>query len=109
MTLAFCATDFLPPLVVLAVGKNKKEAVKVYGKDKVKSWRRAYDDPPPPMEDDHEFHPALDPRYRHVREKDLACADIAHRQLGTNSTISFPQRQTDVGTHSKGRVTKEHG
>lgn len=65
---------------VLAVGKNKKEAVKVYGKDKVKSWRRAYDDPPPPMEDDHEFHPALDPRYRHVREKDLACADIAHRQ-----------------------------
>ena len=51
---------------VYAVGKNKKEAVKVYGKDKVKSWRRAFDDPPPPMEDDHEFHPALDPRYRHV-------------------------------------------
>ena len=52
------------------MGKNKKDAVKVYGKDKVKSWRRAYDAPPPPMEDDHEFHPALDPRYRHVSEKD---------------------------------------
>jgi bisphosphoglycerate-dependent phosphoglycerate mutase len=51
-----------------AVGKNKKEAVKVYGKDQVKSWRRAFDDPPPPMEDDHEFHPAKDPRYRDVRE-----------------------------------------
>lgn len=50
----------------MPVGKNKKEAVKVYGKDKVKSWRRAFDDPPPPMEDDHEFHPALDPRYRNV-------------------------------------------
>lgn len=48
------------------MGKNKKEAVKIYGKDQVKSWRRAYDDPPPPMKDDHEFHPARDPRYRHV-------------------------------------------
>ena len=40
----------------------------MYGKDQVKSWRRAYDDPPPPMEDNHEFHPARDPRYRHVRQ-----------------------------------------
>ena len=48
-------------------GKNKKDAVKLYGKEQVKSWRRAYDDPPPPMEDDHEYHPARDPRYQHVR------------------------------------------
>jgi len=48
------------------VGKNKKDAVKMYGKEQVKRWRRAYDDPPPPMEDDHEFHPARDPRYRHM-------------------------------------------
>ena len=54
-------------LRVSAVGKNKKEAVKMYGQDQVKSWRRAYDDPPPPMEDDHEFHPAKDPRYKDVR------------------------------------------
>lgn len=48
------------------VGHNKKEVVKMHGKDQVKRWRRSYDEPPPPMPDDHKFHPARDPRYRHV-------------------------------------------
>ncbi|KAL3935976.1 MAG: hypothetical protein SGARI_002750 [Bacillariaceae sp.] len=48
------------------VGKNKKETVKKYGADQVKSWRRSYDEPPPPMAYHHEYHPAKDPRYRHV-------------------------------------------
>lgn len=46
------------------VGKNKKETVRKYGEDQVKRWRRSYDEPPPPMTDDHEYHPARDPRYR---------------------------------------------
>ncbi len=49
------------------VGLNKKETVKMYGKDQVKRWRRSYDEPPPPMSDDHPYHPARDPRYRLVR------------------------------------------
>jgi len=48
------------------VGKNKKECVKLYGAEQVKRWRRSWDEPPPPMEDDHEYHPAWDPRYRMV-------------------------------------------
>jgi 2,3-bisphosphoglycerate-dependent phosphoglycerate mutase len=48
------------------VGNHKKETVKKYGIDQVKRWRRSYDEPPPPMSADHEFHPARDPRYRHV-------------------------------------------
>lgn len=48
------------------VGKNKKETVELFGKDQVKRWRRSYDEPPPPMPDDHEYHPARDPRYRHM-------------------------------------------
>lgn len=48
------------------VGKNKKETVALFGKDQVKRWRRSYDEPPPPMPDDHEYHPARDPRYRYV-------------------------------------------
>jgi 2,3-bisphosphoglycerate-dependent phosphoglycerate mutase len=48
------------------VGKNKKEVVKIHGKEQVKIWRRSWDNPPPPMVDDHKFHPALDPRYRDV-------------------------------------------
>jgi Histidine phosphatase superfamily (branch 1) len=51
------------------VGKNKKEVVKMHGKDQVKRWRRSYDEPPPPMEDDHPYHPALDPRYQQVSER----------------------------------------
>jgi len=51
------------------VGKNKKEIVKIHGKEKVRRWRRSWDDPPPPMEVSHEFHPALDPRYREVLHK----------------------------------------
>jgi 2,3-bisphosphoglycerate-dependent phosphoglycerate mutase len=49
------------------VGRNKKETVKIHGKDQVKRWRRSYDEPPPPMAYHHEYHPAKDPRYRHVR------------------------------------------
>ena len=48
------------------VGHNKKSVVKMHGKDQVLRWRRSYDEPPPPMQDDHEFHPKRDPRYRLV-------------------------------------------
>lgn len=48
------------------VGKNKKEAVMEHGVDQVKRWRRSYDEPPPPMADDHPYHPANDARYQHV-------------------------------------------
>ena len=46
------------------VGLNKKEVVKIHGADQVKRWRRSYDEPPPPMNEEHDRHPKLDPRYR---------------------------------------------
>jgi len=49
------------------VGRNKKEVVIEHGTDQVKRWRRGYDEPPPPIDDSHPYHPALDPRYRLVR------------------------------------------
>ena len=51
------------------VGKNKKEVVREFGKDKVKSWRRSFDDPPPNMKDSHPYNPALDPRYRLMKDQ----------------------------------------
>jgi len=48
------------------VGKNKKQVVAERGVEQVKRWRRSYDEPPPPMADDHPYHPAMDPRYRNV-------------------------------------------
>lgn len=51
------------------VGKNKKEVVKVHGADQVKRWRRSYDEPPPPMDHNHEYWPGKDPRYRSMIHK----------------------------------------
>lgn len=51
------------------VGKNKKEAVLEHGVDQVKRWRRSYDEPPPPMADDHPYHPANDARYQNMLDK----------------------------------------
>lgn len=48
------------------VGSNKKETVRMYGEDQVKRWRRSFDEPPPPMSSDHQYHPKRDPRYQHV-------------------------------------------
>lgn len=47
---------------------NKKETVKIHGTDQVKRWRRSYDEPPPPMCNRHQYHPAKDPRYRHMKD-----------------------------------------
>jgi 2,3-bisphosphoglycerate-dependent phosphoglycerate mutase len=58
------------------VGKNKKEVVKLHGQEQVRRWRRSWDDPPPPMKDDHKFHPALDPRYRDVLHKIPKCESL---------------------------------
>mmetsp|Transcript_2348 Transcript_2348/g.3476 ORF Transcript_2348/g.3476 Transcript_2348/m.3476 type:complete len:368 (-) Transcript_2348:1283-2386(-) len=51
------------------VGKNKKQVVLQHGVDQVKRWRRSYDEPPPPMRDDHAYHPKNDPRYQNLLDK----------------------------------------
>lgn len=58
-------------------GSNKKQCVAQHGVEQVKRWRRSYDEPPPPMEDDHPFHPAKDPRYRNV------CTAYLHLNIST--------------------------
>ncbi|HEY8374567.1 MAG TPA: phosphoglyceromutase [Pseudonocardiaceae bacterium] len=44
-------------------GKNKKETLQAYGEEQFMLWRRSYDTPPPPIEDDDEFSQVGDPRY----------------------------------------------
>jgi len=46
------------------VGRNKKQCVEEFGPAKVKSWRRSWDDPPPPMSREFKFWPGKDPRYQ---------------------------------------------
>ena len=44
-------------------GLNKAETAAKYGDEQVHIWRRSYDIPPPPLEDDDDRHPKHDPRY----------------------------------------------
>lgn len=44
-------------------GLNKAETKEKYGEDQFMAWRRSYDTPPPPIEDDAEYSQAHDPRY----------------------------------------------
>lgn len=44
-------------------GKNKAETLAQYGEEQFLLWRRSFDVPPPPIDDDSEFSQAGDPRY----------------------------------------------
>ncbi|GAB3871766.1 phosphoglyceromutase [Terrabacter terrigena] len=44
-------------------GKNKKQTLEQYGEERFMEWRRSYDVPPPPIDEDDEFSQNGDPRY----------------------------------------------
>ena len=47
-------------------GLNKAETAEKYGKEQVHLWRRSYDVPPPPLDENDPTHSRFDPRYRNV-------------------------------------------
>ena len=44
-------------------GLDKAETLEKYGNEQFMTWRRSFDTPPPPIDDDNEFSQANDPRY----------------------------------------------
>jgi 2,3-bisphosphoglycerate-dependent phosphoglycerate mutase len=44
-------------------GKDKKQTLDEFGNEQFMLWRRSYDTPPPPLDDDSEFSQVRDPRY----------------------------------------------
>ncbi|MEO8851316.1 MAG: phosphoglyceromutase [Allobranchiibius sp.] len=44
-------------------GKDKKATLEEFGEEQFMTWRRSYDTPPPPIEDDSVFSQFGDPRY----------------------------------------------
>ena len=44
-------------------GKDKKQTLEQYGEEQFMLWRRSFDVPPPPLDDDDEFSQVGDPRY----------------------------------------------
>jgi 2,3-bisphosphoglycerate-dependent phosphoglycerate mutase len=47
-------------------GLDKAATAAKFGAEQVKTWRRSYDIPPPPLAADDPRHPRFDPRYRRV-------------------------------------------
>lgn len=64
-------------------GRNKKDTAERFGAEKVKAWRRSYDVPPPPLEDDAELSSTKDPQYRdlppEVIPRTECLADVVRR------------------------------
>jgi len=44
-------------------GKDKKETLAAYGEEQFQLWRRSFDVPPPPIDDNDQYSQAGDPRY----------------------------------------------
>ncbi|MDZ5621272.1 phosphoglyceromutase [Nocardioides bizhenqiangii] len=44
-------------------GKDKKQTLEQYGEEQFMLWRRSFDVPPPPLDDDDEYSQVGDPRY----------------------------------------------
>jgi len=47
-------------------GLDKAETLAKYGNDQFMLWRRSFDTPPPPIDDDNEFSQVNDPRYADI-------------------------------------------
>ena len=62
-------------------GLDKAETAARHGADQVKVWRRAYDIPPPPVDEEDERHPRHDPRYRRVAGVHLPAAESLETTL----------------------------
>ncbi|AVG24639.1 2,3-bisphosphoglycerate-dependent phosphoglycerate mutase [Pontimonas salivibrio] len=44
-------------------GKDKAQTLAEFGEEQFQTWRRSFDTPPPPIDDDNEFSQVGDPRY----------------------------------------------
>jgi len=52
-------------------GLNKAETAAKYGEEQFMIWRRSYDTPPPPLDENDQRHPRFDPRYKDMNPAEL--------------------------------------
>lgn len=65
-------------------GKDKKATLEAYGEEQFQLWRRSYDVPPPPIDDDDPYSQASDPRYQGLGDampKSECLKDVVDRLL----------------------------
>ncbi|RLV47601.1 phosphoglyceromutase [Nocardioides mangrovicus] len=77
-------------------GKDKKQTLETYGEEQFMLWRRSFDVPPPPLEDDDEFSQAGDPRYADLGEdmpRSECLKDVIARMLPYWESAIVPDLQ----------------
>ncbi len=66
-------------------GKDKKETKEEFGEEQFMLWRRSYDTPPPPLDNESEFAQFHDPRYAslppEIRPQTECLKDVVGRML----------------------------
>jgi len=66
-------------------GKDKKATLEEFGEEQFMLWRRSYDTPPPPLDDDSEFSQSGDLRYAdlppELKPRTECLADVVDRML----------------------------
>lgn len=64
-------------------GKDKAAVREQYGEDQFMQWRRSYDVPPPPLDDDSKYSQAHDPRYADIDDapRTECLKDVLERML----------------------------
>lgn len=63
-------------------GLNKSEMAEKYGDAQVLIWRRSYDTPPPPMDDNDPRHPRFDHRYRDLKPAEIPATESLKETVG---------------------------
>ena len=65
-------------------GKDKKQTMEEFGEEQFMLWRRSYDVPPPPIDEDDEFAQTGDPRYAGLgaaMPRTECLKDVVHRMV----------------------------
>ena len=63
-------------------GKDKAQTLAQYGEEQFQLWRRSFDVPPPPIDDNDEFSQAHDARYADIQAPKTECLkDVITRML----------------------------
>jgi len=78
-------------------GLNKQETVEKFGIEQVTIWRRSYDVPPPPCDEDSEHAPSNDPKYW----SNPAAAQIRTESLATTLDRVLPLWNEEIAPQIK--------
>jgi len=85
-------------------GLDKAETLEKYGPEQFQLWRRSFDVPPPPLDDDSEFSQAHDPRYAGLGDdlpRTECLKDVIERMLPyweSDITVSLTEGKTVLVT-----------